>query len=83
MLKSIHDTFLLAGGRVKIKSLFSMPGRHVYGLVEKALNELRRRIMPGMLKRNKHLPVDYQKTTGVFFCQLSAFADKISLGLPG
>jgi len=58
MLKSIHDTFLLAGGRVKTKSLFPMPGRHVYGCFEKALNELRRWIMPGVMKKNKHLTIN-------------------------
>jgi hypothetical protein len=34
-------------------------------------NELRRRIMLGVATRNKHLPIDIQKTTSDFFCQLS------------
>jgi len=35
-----------------------MPGRHSYGFVEKALNELRRRIKLGVVKRRKHLLID-------------------------
>jgi hypothetical protein len=69
MLKSIHDAFLLAGGQMKIKSLWSMPEGHGYGFVEKALNELRRRIMPGVVKRIKHLPIASKEITGVIFCQ--------------
>jgi hypothetical protein len=48
-----------------------MPGRHVHSFIEKTLNEWRRRIMLGVVKRNKHLPITNQKTTGALVCQLS------------
>jgi hypothetical protein len=73
MLKSPHGSFLLAGCRVKKpKAYFQCPCRHVYGIAEQMLGDVRRQIMPGVAKRNKPLPVVNKKTTGAFFCQLSA-----------
>jgi hypothetical protein len=54
------------------KPIFNARAGHVYDVAEKALNDLRRRIRPGVVKRNIHLLIDIQKTTGVIFCQLSA-----------
>jgi hypothetical protein len=72
MLKSLHGSILLAGCRVKNQKPISNARPGIFAVpMKEASKALRRQIMPGVAKRDKHLPITVQKTTSAFFCQPS------------
>jgi hypothetical protein len=73
MLKSLHGSILLnrLSGENQ-KPLCNACEGMLAVLQTKTLGDVRRQIMLGAVKRNRPLPIDHQKTTGIHFCQLSA-----------